>query len=312
VVVDEDARCWYKPRSIADSWTHGGSYMLVANDCHGTRTFAWLAQKSGRPFCCPECQKEVIPHQGPIRAAHFAHKPPVTCSYGRGESDLHYKAKRAIFDALSAHPKCRSCDVETRLPGVRADVVFALGPSRVAVEFQKSTIDVREVQRRTEQYTRLGFHALWLVADQQPTNVTVADDGSTVIARPKEWQKYLHALHFGRLYHWQNAAIVKAYHLEPHKYYVERGNWVEDFEGEIGDSLEGTHWHDENYESADYGGYWKTSKTKKQVIPASSIGNDGELHIAEHFQPSNRKEFQAKNWTVPAGLVWMDRYKKWW
>jgi competence protein CoiA len=286
--------------------------MLVANDQNNVRSFAWQAKKVNAPFRCPACSTQVVLRQGTIRAAHFAHKPPVSCAYGRGESDQHYRAKRAIYDSLCNHPRCRNCDVETILPGVRPDVSFATGGSRVAIEFQKSSLDIREIQRRTEQYSYLGFHVLWLVADPHPSNAILSDDGSALIARPKEWQKYIHALHFGRLYHWQRDAIVKPVHLETHKYYVERGNWVEDFEDDIGDSLEGTYWHDDNHPYADYGGYWKNSKTKKKVMPATDIGNNGDLHIVDHFKASYRKVFESKNWTVPAGNVWMDRFQKWW
>ena len=286
--------------------------MLVANDQNNVRSLAWQSQKSHAPFTCPECSNEVILRQGKIRAAHYAHKPPVFCAYGKGESDLHYRAKRAIYDSLCSHPNCRNCDLETRLPGVRPDISFATGGSRVAVEFQKSTLDIREIQRRTERYAELGFYVLWLVADPVPSNADLADDGSIVMARPKEWQKYLHAIYFGRLYHWQEGAMVKPVHLEAHKYYVKPGNWVEDFEDEIGDSLEGTYWYDDNHPYADYGGHWKNSKAKKKVIPASGIGVDGTLHIVDHFKGSYRKLFESKNWTVPAGMVWMDRFKKWW
>jgi hypothetical protein len=42
------------------------------------------------------------------------------------------------------------------------------------------------------------------------------------------------------------------------------GNWVEDFYDDIGDSLEGTYWHDEDYYEVDYGGYMKTHKTQSR------------------------------------------------
>lgn len=56
-------------------------------------------------------------------------------------------------------------------------------------------------------------------------------------------------------------------HLEPCKYYVGPVNWVDDFYAEIGDGLEGAYWHDEHYhDGADYGGHYKTSKTKKEML----------------------------------------------
>jgi hypothetical protein len=118
-------------------------------------------------------------------------------------------------------------------------------------------------------------------------------------------------MYFGKLYFWQEGALVSPAHLESYKYYVKPGNWVEDFYDDIGDSLEGTHWQHEHYYNADYGGYYKTSKTKKEVLYPKEESNKI-LHLAEDFIPSNRKPFRVKNWVIPEALIWIDTLKKWW
>lgn len=47
-------------------------------------------------------------------------------------------------------------------------------------------------------------------------------------------------------------------------------------------------------------------------MPATNIGDDGVLHIVDHFKASHRKVFESKDWTVAAGNVWMDQFNKWW
>ncbi len=282
--------------------------MLVANNKEGNRCKAWLTEKAEMPFYCPECDDEVILKKGKIKADHFAHKPPVTCKYGTGESQVHWKAKKEIYEALAYHPLCKKCDVERRLEGVRPDVSLYIRDIPVAIEIQNSSIEINEIERRACCYFKLGVNLLWVIPEREPKDYIDTDDGKKLIHRPKEWQKYLHAMYFGKLYFWQEEAFVSPVHMEPYKYYVEPGNWIDDFYDDIGESLEGTYWHDENYDGADYGGYHKTSSTKKEVLyPEKHI-----LHLAEDFVSSKRKPFNSPNWSIPESLLWIDTLKKWW
>lgn len=146
--------------------------------------------------------------------------------------------------------------------------------------------------------------ALMLVANNKEGN------GKKLIHRPKEWQKYLHAMYFGKLYFWQEEALVCPIHMEPYECYVEHGNWVDDFYDDIGESLEGTYWHDEHYDGADYGGYHRTSKTIKEVRYPKR--EKQVLHLVEDFVSSKRKPFNPTNWSIPESLLWIDTLKKWW
>jgi competence protein CoiA len=250
---------------------------------------------------------KVILRKGMVRADHFSHKPPVTCLYGSGESEVHHRAKKDIYEALSNHPLCSKCEIERTLDGVRPDISLYIRNSRVAIEVQKSTLDLRTIESRTRRYSELKIHLLWIVAESFPSNAKKIEEGDDVIARPKEWQKYIHALQFGRLYYWQKGAYLMPVHLEPYRYYVEPGNWVED----KCEEFEGTHWYEENQPDAEYGGYWRISKKKIVSTPAGKAPME-EVHIAENFRETDRPVFRGPAWTVPAGKLWLDTLQRWW
>ncbi len=280
--------------------------MLVAVDNQNNRCIAWLTEKTQAPFHCPACNEVVVLKKGKIREHHFAHKPPTSCSYATGESQKHYKVKREIFTALVKHANCSKCDIERPLSGVRPDISLYIGNTPVAIEIQRSNIDIELIEKRTRQYTKLGISLLWVFPDNSPPNSTFIEEKDIEVWRPKEWQKYIHAMYFGRIYFWQHDAIVKSYHLSSYRYYVEAGNWVEDFYDDSGTDLEGTYWHDEHHPEADYGGNWRTSKTKRQLHPGE------ELHIAEAFQKKMRGSFHSKYWSLPKANLWIDKNKNWW
>ncbi len=221
--------------------------MLVANNQKDTRCKAWLTEKYEGPFCCPECQEEVILKKGQIKAHHFAHKPPITCQYGAGESQKHFTTKQAIYEALEKHQNCKHCDLERVLKGVRPDISLRINNIPVAIEIQKSTIDINEIMRRTLCYTQLGIYLIWIMPENEPSKLKTISDGQKIIYRLREWQKYLQNMYYGRLYYWQEGAVVSPLHLSPYRHYVESGNWVDDFYNDTGESLEGTYWHDEHY-----------------------------------------------------------------
>lgn len=70
------------------------------------------SERTEAPFQCPTCQREVTLHKGQIKVHHFAHKPPVTCARGIGESEAHLQAKLAIFDALKREGNVADLEIE--------------------------------------------------------------------------------------------------------------------------------------------------------------------------------------------------------
>ena len=249
--------------------------------------------------------------KGKIREHHFAHKPPFNCIFASGESQKHYKVKREIYQSLINKPQCTKVALERILKGVRPDISLYVGSYPVAIEVQKSTIDLDEIIRRTITYSKLGIYIIWLLPDNKPANLKYVEEEKKYVCRPHEWHKFLHAMYFGKLYYWKYDSFICPVHLDKYEYYVEPGNWVEDFYDDIGDRLEGTYWHDENYYEAEYGGYMKTHKNQKCVCWPNDDA-DTCLDIVTDFRPTIRKPFQSKNWTVPPAKLWIDNLRKWW
>lgn len=287
--------------------------MLTALDISKNKCIAWNTDKEQKPFTCPKCEDEVILKKGNKKVHHFAHKPPINCSFGTGESQKHYEVKKAIYEALLKEPNCSKCELERILDGVRPDVSLKINDSYVAIEIQNSTIDISLINQRIERYNKLNIHLIWIFPDNNPKILLPdsKDDGlSKKLCRPKEWEKYLHQLYFGKLYYWQDNANVKPLHLQTYQYRISSGNWIE--ENSEYEDLEGTHWYNDNIDEADYGGYTKYSKTKKEFIFPKLNGKDRILNIAKHFKAISPKETTFKDKISPYRKLWIDNIKPWW
>lgn len=234
--------------------------MLVASNETQERNLAWLTEKSQSPFFCAECNAEVILKKGRIRAHYFAHKPSVECIYGAGESQKHLMAKRQIYEALVNHPNCSKCELERRLNGVRPDISLYVGKTPIAIEVQKSPIDIDGILRRTKRYTELGVYLLWILLDDSPSTF-FHEGGKKDVHRIKEWEKYLHAMYWGKVYHWKRDAFVLPCHFDDFEVWVEESNWC----SADGDEMSA-------------GGYYR--KTKSLKVPNMR----DELHIVDDFQ----------------------------
>lgn len=285
--------------------------MQVAINSNRDRKIAWNTEKSEGPFYCPHCDSAVTLKKGPIKEHHFAHKPPYTCPYAAGESQKHFKAKREIYQALSRCGGCTKLEIERVLKGVRPDISLFIGQYPVAIEIQKSTIDINAIIERTTRYSDLGVYLLWLLPDPKPSNLKFIEDQKRHVCRPREWHKFLHAMYYGRLYYWKKDTLVSPVHLSRYEYYVKPGNWVDDFYETIGDSLEGTVWHDENYYQAGYGDYMKTHKTLK-CLQWPKENSECCIDLVTSFKPAVRDTFRSSNWTIPSAKLWRDNLPNWW
>ncbi|AXY33944.1 competence protein CoiA [Yersinia pseudotuberculosis] len=158
------------------------------------------AQKPG-VFRCPECDAPVTLRKGKIVAHHFAHKPPITCSYGKGESAEHHRVKLEIFDTLNNHPDAGEVELEKSFGPVRADVSARLDGRRVAFEIQRSAIDFDELHRRTVAYYQLGVSVAWILLPRE--------DLSKGRLSPRKWEIWTHAANMGEAYYWVGNGLVQ-------------------------------------------------------------------------------------------------------
>lgn len=169
--------------------------MLTAQrQSDGRKVVAWEADKDQRPFLCHCCSRVVTLRRGGIRAAHFAHQPPVTCEYGAGESEEHRRAKLIIYESLLASGRVTKCEIERNLGTVRPDVSAYINNVPVAIEVQLSSLSVDRIKYRTSEYARRGIYVLWL-----PLYTDVL---KRELYQPRPWERWLHAAYFGRVYYW--------------------------------------------------------------------------------------------------------------
>jgi len=263
--------------------------MICANNKTGVKCIAWKTEKKEGPFCCPECDSEVILRKGKIRTHHFAHIPPVSCKYGIGESEIHYRIKKELYEYFITQDHCKSCEMERRLEGVRPDISLYIHNRPVAIEIQKSTIPIDEIRKRTEQYSKLGIAILWIIPGGYP-KLLYHEKTSAFYHRIKEWELYLHALYFGRVYYYAGVNKVRAVHFET-----------------VTLRKESAEWYDSDGELMSVEGYDYKAKRLKTI---NALEN--ELSIDQDFKISYRNSFYSKNWIIPQSKIYIDRKKLWW
>ena len=176
------------------------------------RVYAAKAVK-GRRYLCPGCRGELILRQGRIRIHHFAHRPPVGCLLGRGETDQHLAAK-ALFQGAFA-PRSFKTEVEWPIPSLagdrRADVfVWDLAGGQVAIELQHTGIGVAEIELRTRGYLAAAVPVVWVpfLRAEALDRAIAQEGGSTgnlVIEnyRPRPFERWLDGYAHGDLWFYE-------------------------------------------------------------------------------------------------------------
>lgn len=232
------------------------------------------------PFRCPKCKSEMVLRKGRIKAHHFAHKPPITCALGSGESEQHYRAKLEIFDALKNEANVLEAELEKDFGISVADVYVKISGVPVALEIQRSNLTVNEIVSRTRNYHRLGVSVLWLGLP--------SSDLSTDKYSPKAWEKWCHAAYFGRTYYWSHGQVILPVHFSPYRIHVAATSWYEDG----------------SEQSA--GGYDRNSKrwrTPQKGVP---------MLLAHHFSSRQRPAWSGGSIDIPQSTLFVDRQQKWW
>lgn len=178
--------------------------MLIAFK-DGARINAASALRAQAPFSCPMCRQDVLLRQGTVRVAHFAHRRTVAeaCAYGFGETMMHLHAKQVLCDALGRGGY--RAEPEVPLGSQRADVFVEDGETGFVIELQHSSIDPREVERRTRGYQDQGLYVAWVSLvdlDYQPCVQDRASvDGAAGMLRysPRPFERWLESFNFGQL-----------------------------------------------------------------------------------------------------------------
>lgn len=247
----------------------------------GQKILARDSQKNDGPFLCPKCHHEVILRKGQVKVHHFAHKPPVLCQYGQGESEYHRACKQSIFDFLNQSEDVTDCELEKDLGKVVPDIYFVKDTVKVAIEVQISSLTMSKIIERTEEYNRLGVYVLWL---------PVFDDAlEEEMYAPKQWEKWIHATYYGRVYYWLQDLDIAAIHFDEYQLWVEESNWYSS---------------DGNEMSA--GGYFKRSKRYRTPNHGMT------LNLLKDFRATIRKAWVGGDITVPDCKILIDKQPAWW
>ena len=166
---------------------------------------AWDQHKADGPFSCPLCVTDTILKKGTMKVHHFAHKPPITCEYGSGETERHRECKLTIYDGLRRHQRFREVEIERRMGTVRPDVSGLMDGIPFAIEVQISALTMEQIIYRTSEYAKKGIYVLWLALYQMALEEKRYS--------PRAWERWVHAAYFGRLYYWVQGLEAIPYHL---------------------------------------------------------------------------------------------------
>ncbi len=149
--------------------------------------------------------------KGPIRQHHFAHIPPNVCTFGQGETEIHYKAKKSIFEQLSKSPNCSFCELEYKIEDFIPDIYAIIDKVHVAIEVQRSKLSIEYAINKTKFYHSKGISILWVVPDLKIIKFN-SKYGENVCHASK-WILFFNTLDFGRLYIWSGESdLVEMVH----------------------------------------------------------------------------------------------------
>lgn len=261
--------------------------MLTAFSEKRKHCYAWDTEKSEAPFFCKACLQEVILKKGMVRAHHFAHKPPISCQYGSGESELHHKVKKSIFESLKSNQNCSYCELEQKIPDIIPDIFAIINGVNVDIEIQRSNITVNDIRNKIISRTKQNLSSIWIIPSI--LQLKIFKDDNKKVANIPEWIKYLHTIYFGKIYVYSGqGSLVLPIHLSQFKRYIPENEFYNQ-EGE--------------YIYA--GGYSKPLKNRRIINPAPQ----GLIDIGSNFRSKFRDPFKAK---VPQCLIWHDSLEQWW
>lgn len=205
--------------------------MLSAALNNGERVIAWEADRKQAPFLCPVCGGVLTLKQGSVRIHHFAHTMDTDCPYRGGETQEHLRAKKAIYEALKRNSRVSKLELERNLNTVRPDISCYVDQTPIAIEVQRSDLEIETVKRRVAEYTLKKVALMWVLISPPsviPTETRkwTRDD----CLRLKDWQRYLKVLYYNRLYYFAGNDRVSSFSFYP--WTVERGfGWSDQGDG---------------------------------------------------------------------------------
>ncbi|MEC1261525.1 competence protein CoiA family protein [Bacillus swezeyi] len=115
-------------------------------------------------FYCPACHHKLDLKIGAKKLHHFAHKPGSACPVPHEpESLYHLKGKRLLYEWLGGQGLRPELEPYLRTIRQRPDLLVNSGTLKMAVEFQCANLNLKEYQKRTAGFLKLGIEPLWIV-----------------------------------------------------------------------------------------------------------------------------------------------------
>lgn len=262
--------------------------MLVA-EFDGVRVEADLAERRAG-HVCPNCKALVTLRRGRIVTAHFAHKPPTSCTWAAGETKAHLMAKKSLADAIASRGLRTAVEhIVPALPGDRRADVAAWSPNGklVAFELQHTSISIPAIEARAKSYAGAGIAQMWIPLIPMSVWSAGVWHGSRTwfverySARP--FEKWVHGFHAGAgmwMFDTRSQSLWLAT-LAAHLIHVEETSWYS--EG-----------GEENYG----GGYDRTSKRYRELTLRGPYSPKDLL-----IKYTQRKAFHVSAYSWPAGRV---------
>lgn len=115
-----------------------------------------------KQFYCPLCREKVLLKLGTKKQWHFAHHPHSSCSV-TNETMYHLKGKKQLYETIK---KAKiEVGLEVYLPIIqrRPDLLLRYNGNLYAIEYQCSSLDPIQLQKRINDYLEVGITPIWIL-----------------------------------------------------------------------------------------------------------------------------------------------------
>ena len=251
--------------------------MLSAKNSNGEIVYSFKVKKEDGPFFCPLCGEKLVLKHGPIKIAHFAHKPNTSCYFGRRESIEHMEAKHYLYTWLESQGV--KAKIEEPIGNGIVDVLFypLNYPKGVCIELQHSFISINEIIDRLKNCTSYSLPSLWInLSNKIFISYSYTKDKYYIEyggSRLPIQEKFLFSLYFGNALYYRKGEVYK----------VRLFKWTKNM----------------YLDSFTRGLY--TTYLKKRIEDVKKI------NIIYDFKPFYRKAFKTKRYTIPDCLLWLPK-----
>lgn len=173
--------------------------------------------RKDRSFQCPACKSPVLLKVGTTKIPHFAHLQQFSCTPGgEPETALHLLGKSSL--ASFFNDNTIPVHVEQYLSPIkqRPDLLV----KKTAIEIQCSPLPAEQVVKRSQGYTKMGLHAIWIRGIE-----TVPDKGLGIVQiRPFEKAMFRSAPLYPHLLQFNPKQSLFVYYSN--LFYIHANRWI--------------------------------------------------------------------------------------